>query len=62
MTTNPIKSLPEWDRLLAACQKNQPDAVRHLIKVENVDPSHANRVGQSALHVAALWGHGKLQF
>jgi len=48
---------PEWDRLLTACQKNQPHVVRRLIEQEGVDPSHANRVGQSALHVASLWGH-----
>mmetsp|Transcript_821 Transcript_821/g.1263 ORF Transcript_821/g.1263 Transcript_821/m.1263 type:complete len:381 (+) Transcript_821:103-1245(+) len=57
MAINPNQSLPEWDRLLAACQKNQADIVRILIEEEGVNPSHANRVGQSALHIAALWGH-----
>jgi ankyrin repeat protein len=51
---------PEWDRLLSACQKNDPRLVRQLVVVERVSPSHSNRVGQSALHVAALWGHGKV--
>eukprot|EP00545_Synedropsis_sp_CCMP1620_P007407 CAMPEP_0119016694 /NCGR_PEP_ID=MMETSP1176-20130426/14145_1 /TAXON_ID=265551 /ORGANISM="Synedropsis recta cf, Strain CCMP1620" /LENGTH=407 /DNA_ID=CAMNT_0006970209 /DNA_START=53 /DNA_END=1276 /DNA_ORIENTATION=- len=48
---------PEWDRLLSACQKNDSTLVRQLIEDEGVDASHANRVGQSALHIAALWGH-----
>jgi len=46
-----------WDHLLAACQKNQPELVRSLVEVQGVNPSHANRIGQSALHIAALWGH-----
>jgi ankyrin repeat protein len=52
---------PEWDRLLSACQKNDATSVRQLIEQEGVPASHANRVGQSALHIAALWGHGTLQ-
>lgn len=48
---------PEWDRLLSAAQKNQAAEVRRLIREENVNPSHANRVAQSALHIAALWGN-----
>jgi hypothetical protein len=51
---------PEWDRILSASQKNLPDEIRRLVEVEGVDPKHANRVGQSALHIAALWGHGTL--
>jgi ankyrin repeat protein len=49
---------PEWDLLLSAAQKNRPDLIRELCGVGGVDPSHANAVGQSALHIAALWGHG----
>jgi ankyrin repeat protein len=52
-------SPPEWDQLLSACQKNNPEAVHRLLTVVGVSPSHANRAGQSALHVSALWGHGK---
>lgn len=48
----------EWDRILSASQKNLPDEIRRLVEVEGVDAKHANRVGQSALHIAALWGHG----
>ena len=50
---------PEWDRLLSACQKNDVDLVRRLIEEAGVDSSHSNRAGQSALHIASLWGHGK---
>ena len=49
---------PEWDRLLSACQKNNVDLVVQLLEKDAISPSHANRVGQSALHIAALWGHG----
>jgi ankyrin repeat protein len=31
--------------------------VRQLLLEEHVDPSHANPAGQSALHIAAWWGH-----
>jgi ankyrin repeat protein len=48
---------PEWDLLLSAAQKNRPDLIRSMVQDDGVDPSHANGVGQSALHVAALWGH-----
>jgi ankyrin repeat protein len=50
---------PEWDRLLSACQKNDVDLVRRLVSEDGVSPSHCNRAGQSALHIAALWGHCK---
>jgi ankyrin repeat protein len=48
---------PEWDRILIATQKNDSETVRHLIDVEGVSPSHGNAIGQTALHVAALWGN-----
>jgi ankyrin repeat protein len=48
---------PEWDQLLVACQKNQPELVERLIVQNGVSASHANAIGQSALHVAALWSH-----
>lgn len=49
---------PEWDLLLSAAQKNKPELIRQMV-AKGVDPSHANAVGQSALHVASLWGNGK---
>lgn len=45
------------DRLLVAASKNHSDAIRTLISEHQVDASHANAVGQSALHIASLWGH-----
>ena len=47
----------EWDLLLSFAQKNLPDKIRELVDL-GVSPNHANAVGQSALHIAALWGHG----
>jgi ankyrin repeat protein len=47
-----------WDLILSAAQKNLPDTIQRLVHVDGVDPSHANAVGQSALHIACLWGHG----
>jgi hypothetical protein len=49
---------PEWDLLLSAAQKNAGDRIRKMVKEDGVNPSHANGVGQSALHIAALWGNG----
>ena len=51
------RSNPEFDRLLIACQKNNVSQVRRLLVEDHVDPSHANPAGQSALHIAAWWGH-----
>ena len=48
---------PEWDLLLSAAQKNQPEQIRTMIVQQGVPATHANAVGQSALHIAALWGH-----
>jgi ankyrin repeat protein len=48
---------PEWDLLLGAAQKDRPDELTRLVKMDGVAASHANGVGQSALHIAALWGH-----
>ena len=48
---------PEWDLLLSAAQKNRPDKIREFLE-HGVDPSHSNVVGQSALHIAVLWGCG----
>jgi ankyrin repeat protein len=50
----------EWDLLLSAAQKNNADRIRDLLAM-GVDPNHANAVGQSALHIASLWGHGKYE-
>jgi ankyrin repeat protein len=52
-----ITARPEWDRLLSAAQKNNVQEIHRLIKDHNVSPSHANAFGQSALHIACLWGN-----
>lgn len=48
---------PEWDLLLSAAQKNLPEKIRTMIVNDGVPPSHGNVVGQTALHIAALWGN-----
>ncbi|GAX17375.1 uncharacterized protein FisN_5Hh013 [Fistulifera solaris] len=45
------------DLLLSAAQKNQPDRIRQLVEQQGVPVNHSNAVGQSALHIACLWGH-----
>ena len=37
-------------------QKNEPHEIQRLIE-SRIDPSVANGVGQTALHVACLWGN-----
>ena len=53
----PADRRPEWDRILSASQRNNADEIEYLITSQNVSPNHTNGVGQSALHVAALWGN-----
>ena len=48
---------PEWDMILSYAQKNNPTAIHQLITQQSVPPNHANGVGQSSLHVSAIWGH-----
>lgn len=48
---------PEWDSLLEAAQNNQAMEVYRLTKKRGVPPDHANPLGQTALHISALWGH-----
>lgn len=43
--------------LLSMAQKNEPETIRSLINEKGVPPTHANGIGQTALHVACLWGH-----
>ena len=49
-----------WDRILSASQKNNSTEIRRLVLNEDVNPNHANSVGQTASHVAALWGNSEL--
>ena len=48
---------PEWELLLSASAKNELDNVKDMVENQGVPVSHCNGVGQTALHVAALWGH-----
>ncbi|KAG7370711.1 ankyrin repeat domain protein [Nitzschia inconspicua] len=45
------------DQMLAAAKNNLSMEVWRLIKVHNVSPDFCNHAGQTALHIAALWGH-----
>ena len=55
---NSANSAPaEWDFLLSSAQKNNAETILTLITKQGVDPNHANRISQSALHIASLWGH-----
>ena len=45
-------------RALAEAQRNEPEEMQKLI-AGGMDPSIANGVGQTALHVACLWGTHK---
>ncbi|KAL3811034.1 hypothetical protein ACHAXA_003197 [Cyclostephanos tholiformis] len=51
------KPPPHWDAILSATQRNNVEEVLRLINDEGVSPSHGNFVGQTALHIAALWGN-----
>ena len=53
------KRNPEWDRILSASQRNDAAEIRRLIKIENVSPDHSNAVGQTAVHIACIWGNGE---
>uniref|UniRef100_A0A7S2CCF6 Uncharacterized protein n=1 Tax=Octactis speculum TaxID=3111310 RepID=A0A7S2CCF6_9STRA len=44
------------NRLLSAAQQNNAEEVKKLID-EGMDPSEGNSMGQTALHVATLWGN-----
>lgn len=48
---------PEWDCLLVACQKGDAFATRRILREHPSSKSHANPMGQSALHIAAWWTH-----
>lgn len=48
---------PEWDSLLIVCQKGDASAARRILRENPSSKSHANVMGQSALHIAAWWNH-----
>eukprot|EP00548_Thalassiothrix_antarctica_P002940 CAMPEP_0194142488 /NCGR_PEP_ID=MMETSP0152-20130528/11729_1 /TAXON_ID=1049557 /ORGANISM="Thalassiothrix antarctica, Strain L6-D1" /LENGTH=196 /DNA_ID=CAMNT_0038841445 /DNA_START=111 /DNA_END=701 /DNA_ORIENTATION=+ len=43
--------------LLRAAQRNETSQIYDLITTMGVPPSYGNGIGQTALHVAVLWGH-----
>ncbi len=53
------KRNPEWDRILSASQRNDAVEIKRLINLENVSPDHSNAVGQTAVHIACIWGNGE---
>ena len=53
---------PEWDALLTAACKNDAKEIRFLVTKMGVPATHSNAVDQSALHIAALWGHGRILY
>ena len=50
---------PEWDCLLRACQQNNIIEVQKIVREYPSSHSHANPMGQSALHIASFWVHVK---
>ncbi|MGK3749120.1 MAG: ankyrin repeat protein [Bacillariaceae sp.] len=55
--TNQSTKNPEWDCLLRACQKNDSTTVRKILREYPLSHSHANPMGQSALHISSFWVH-----
>eukprot|EP00518_Triparma_eleuthera_P003227 CAMPEP_0182463836 /NCGR_PEP_ID=MMETSP1319-20130603/8002_1 /TAXON_ID=172717 /ORGANISM="Bolidomonas pacifica, Strain RCC208" /LENGTH=387 /DNA_ID=CAMNT_0024663423 /DNA_START=173 /DNA_END=1332 /DNA_ORIENTATION=- len=47
---------PANDRILSFAQKNNADGIKAIL-AEGCPIDHANRVGQTALHIAMLWGN-----
>ena len=48
------------DALLGAAVNNDALAIRLIIETMGVSSSHSNPANQSALHLASLWGNGKI--
>ena len=49
------------DMLLKAGMQNDVGTIRYLVEEIGLNPNYANRIGQTALHVASLWGSGKIK-
>jgi len=47
----------DTDQLLKAAQQNNPNQIRDLVTLLGIPPSSGNGINQTALHVAAIWGH-----
>ena len=48
---------PQYDRILSAAQQNRPDVIHAMVTEMGCPPGHGNQVGQTALHIASLWGN-----
>ena len=57
-THHPFSSFVSFPCPFAEAQRNEPQEIQKLID-GGLDPSVANGVGQTALHVACLWGTHK---
>jgi len=44
-----------WDQLLSLARDNDAETVRRLIAT-GCPPNYGNRMGQTAMHIAAIWG------
>jgi len=47
---------PEWDLILSASRQNQHERVIGMIEMGGIPASHSNALGQSSLHICAMWG------
>ena len=47
----------DWDKLLFCVQQNKLDEVKRLVLERDVSPTYSNPMKQSALHIAASYGH-----
>jgi len=56
--TNTKRTAQKANGLLSAAQRDDVAALKKLV-ADGVSPSSANGVGQSALHIAAMWGNYK---
>ena len=57
MRRNQSQQSPQQNMLLSYAQQNQPAEIERLLAEGGLDASAGNSVGQTALHVAALWGN-----
>ncbi|KAJ8607746.1 hypothetical protein CTAYLR_008614 [Chrysophaeum taylorii] len=44
-------------KILSASQKNDVNTVKQYVEVDGISPSYANSLGQTPLHIAAMWGN-----
>lgn len=52
-----LAPLQGCESILRAAQQNDPGLIRDMVSLLGVPPSYPNVIGQTALHVAVLWGH-----